>query len=325
MKAVFACVAENREDWFERVHALVLSIRRFGGSLAEAPIRTCFVEGADDRLSGPLRDLGAEVNVVPRVHPSYPYANKLRMLELPSSDEVLIALDCDVVVLGDISAYPDPAAVLAKPADCDFLTREQWGRVFRELRLDPPENGVITTTFGRRSPPYFNSGVVLVPGPMAAGLRDAWEAHVYALQPLYDRDPGLARHRFYTDQIALTCALVAERATVRTLPVSMNFPTHLNVHPSFLDEAFPPLVVHYHKRIDAQGWLLPTRYPEANRAIDELNRARAEALSLPYAGMPAFTIVDGIKQGLRSKPWFHAPPVKSLRRAARRLVPASGR
>jgi hypothetical protein len=325
VQVVFACVAENGPGWFDRVHSLVLSIRTFGGSLREAPVLACFVEGVDDRFAGPLRDLGAEVRVVPRLDPRYPYANKLRMLEHASEDEVLIALDCDVVVLGDVTAYPDPVSVLAKPADCDFLTPEQWATLFDALHLEAPARTVTTTTFGQRTHPYFNSGVLLIPGADAPRLRDAWERYVYALQELYERLPDLARHRFYTDQLALACALVSEEIAVRSLPVRMNLPTHLNVHPAFLAEAFPPLIVHYHKRVSHDGFILPTRYAAANTALDRFNRARADALGLPYAGLPRFALPDRMKQELRSRSWFHAEGIKSVRRAVRRLVPGPGR
>src|SRR5688500_13752400 len=101
---LFSCVSENGEPWFHKVYNLVLSLRLFGGSLAEARVVVNFVGDVDADYADRLNALGADVRIVERFDPRSPYLNKLRMLELAAEYEfdVLVALDCDVLIAGDL-------------------------------------------------------------------------------------------------------------------------------------------------------------------------------------------------------------------------------
>src|SRR5688500_8990134 len=105
MKVLFSCVSENGPDWYRRVETRTLSIREFGGALADSDVVINFVNAVDPEFERKLRELGAEVRVVPRFDERSVYANKLRMFELSREREfdVLLGLDCDVVVVGDLT------------------------------------------------------------------------------------------------------------------------------------------------------------------------------------------------------------------------------
>lgn len=326
MSTLFACVAENTETWFERAFRLAVSLRRLGGASANAPMVVGFVDGVEPRFRQRLARLDVDVEVVARVDPTYPYANKLRMLELDHREcDVLVALDCDTVVVGDPTSFVTSAgSVRAKPVDCDFLSPEQWRRLFTALDLPIPERRFWTTTFGQRTYPYFNSGVVVVPRERCRGLFDAWLHHIYALNDVFDRYPDIAEYRAYTDQMALTCALVQDRTPLEPLPVQANFPTHLRIHPDRWDPSDPPRIVHYHHRVDRNGFLQPTSYETVNRAIDGLNRALAEETGRPYAGLQRFGPLDRLRQEAMSRPWFHRPFPRRAKRALGRVLAATG-
>jgi hypothetical protein len=299
-----------------------LSIRRFGGPHALAPVVVHIVGGADRAGAARLEGLEARVRAVREVDPQYPYANKLRMFESGPEEgtDVLVGLDCDTVLLGDVSPFLSLDAVAAKPADCDFLTEDEWQRVFRELAIPAPPRDCRTTTLDQWTYPYFNSGVVVVPRSMCTELAVQWLKFVRALAPLRSMGPTEGALGIYTDQVALACALTSAGIPVRRLPASMNFPAHLNVHPAHLSSALPPNIVHYHARVDARGFLLRTKYPQANWLIERFNQERARALGVPYAGLPRRGLATALMQELRSRSGYYSGPVRTLRSWGARLV-----
>jgi len=318
-RVLFSCVAENQPTWFQKVRNLALSLRSFGGPLALSPMVANFVGAVDTSYRRLLAELDVEVTVVQQVHPTNPYANKLRMLELGDEDgfDVLVALDCDTLVVDDIGPFLPDRALAAKPADADFLSPGQWRRIFSALSLPEPERTYTTTTFGQVTYPYFNSGVLLVPRALCKPLLAEWGRFIVELEAVYRGHPDIAARRKYNDQIALTCGLAAAALPVRTLPVSMNFPTHVNIHRRFRSERSRIRIVHYHGDVDPQGFLRPSKYREVNRYLDRFNRERAEILNLPYSQLPSRAIGSRIRHELASTRWYHHVRVERLRGKAR--------
>jgi hypothetical protein len=290
----FACVAENGPDWFDKAYNLALSVRTFGGSLADAPVIVSFVGDVEREYATALEKIGAEVRVVERFHPRSPYLNKMRMLELAedSSFDVLVALDCDVLVAGDIRDDLPVDRVAAKPADVDVLTDDQWSGLYRALDLEPPRERFAAATTGEPMYPYFNSGVVTVPHAMCRGLLDRWTGYVEAILRIYDEGPQVvpSQWQFHLDQFSLAVALAREEPPPVALPLRLNMPVHIDVHPSFREEITPPYVIHYHKNIGADGFVWRTKYEDLNVLLDEFNRARAAALGLSYRRLAAVPV-----------------------------------
>jgi hypothetical protein len=313
--SMFSCVTENTESWFTKVQNLVLSIREFGGSQSHAPILVNFVDGMESRFARWLSGYDVAVRVVEPVDPVIRYTNKLRMFELPEEveAEVLVAVDCDVVVLGDIGEFLSSESIGAKPADRDMLSDSQWRRIFGALDIAPPARTFVTTSFAQRTYPYANSGVLLVPRHLCTELLSNWTRYVRTLEKVYRSADDLALRRKYTDQIALTCALAAGRFPVRPLPVTMNMPTHINIRPKLVPSLDDVRIVHYHGGLDDQGFLRECRYPAVNRRLDLFNQRRSEALSLTYHELPRRPLVSALKQELTSSSWYHTEPAERLR------------
>lgn len=326
LKPLFSCVAENEPAWFRKVQNLALSIREFGGLQAGAPIVANFVGGVDRRYSRWLSGFDVEVRVVQPMDPVHRYANKLRMLEhMDLTDfDILVALDCDVVVVDDIGDFLSDDTLRAKPADCDVLSEDQWMMIFEAAGVSVPERTFVTTSFAQHTYPYVNSGVLLIPRQFCARLLSLWSRFLFRFDELYGSNAELALRRKYNDQIALACALAAARFPVRPLPVGMNLPTHIGVHRSFRHQLNDVRIVHYHAQLDDRGFLVASRYGAVNGKLERFNRRRAEALGLPYDGLPPRSIRERIKQGLSSQPWYHTTLIERLKASVReRREPAS--
>ena len=171
----------------------MLSVRRFGGGLADAPFVAQFVERVEPRFVAGLEALGAEVRVVDRVDPRNPPSNKLRMLELAASHDfdTLLAIDTDTVVIGDVDRYAVPGAVAVKPENTDPYPPETWRGVYAALGIAEPARSMMTSSTGQLTWPYYNSGVVFVPRDLCGTLRDSWTKRVADVLDLYDRRPDV--------------------------------------------------------------------------------------------------------------------------------------
>lgn len=289
LTVAFSCVTENRPDWLPRVHNLVFSLRTFGGSLAQSPVIVNVVNGAPESFAAPLRALGADVRTVERFDPRTPYANKLRMLEMDDVDcDLVVALDCDVLIVGDLAPHLDRTHVAAKPADIDRLTDDEWQGLFAAFGISAPERTVIESTTGRLMYPYFNSGVLIFPTQHRQALLKSWTELLDGVFDVYRTQPHLVppAWRFHADQFSLSLALLRDGHPYRSLPPAFNFPTHLKVDPAALDEDLTPLILHYHKSVTPDGFVLRSRHHSVNQLIHAHNAARARHLGVDYRKLP---------------------------------------
>lgn len=294
-RVLLTCVAEDNAGFRTRVETLVDSVSALGGPLAECPMVVNMVGSVDAAFASRMEAAGVEVRIVERVvHGGVAHVNKLRMLELHERKDfdVLLAIDCDIVVARDPLPHLPTHAVGAVPADLDPFTESQWRGIFAGLETDPGPRSVVATTTGKPMYAYFNSGVIAVPRPMCADLFDGWMQALRDLDALWLREPGLIPRakRFYTDQLGLSVALW--RGLPHT-PVTreLNFATHVPLHKPTVD-GLRPVLLHYHAEVDDAGFLLRPRCPVAEPAAERVNRLRAQALDLPYTGLRARPLGD---------------------------------
>src|SRR5690349_14759329 len=113
-KLLISCVAENDALYTAEALLLFKSIKKFGGNIAANAILVAnFVKSVDPTVKQSLEDMGVQVRIVePAEHARETTSNKIRMLEMNSIDDsdydVLIALDCDTVVIRDFSSQINP-------------------------------------------------------------------------------------------------------------------------------------------------------------------------------------------------------------------------
>jgi hypothetical protein len=278
-----SCVAEARPPWRIMVENLAITLRNYGGSLATAPLRACFVGECDSPL---LDSLGVESVVVEPYPGVARTTNKLRMFEAfaakPDAD-LLLALDCDVVVVGDLAEVLPADQLAMMPAVSSPLTAAHWFDLLTFLDL-PVSAQATTLQSGEVLPaPYFNSGVLSLPSRLSEPLLEAWEHYVgvlddWATDPL--TGPPTCRewpHAWlWGDQLALSAALLATGIEVQPLDPALNLSTSLpwrQVEARFAES--PLRLVHYHDRFGPAGELFRTDSPVVNAVIDDVNRLLA--------------------------------------------------
>lgn len=304
-RVLFSCVGENRPDWYAKMENLVLSIRRFGGSLADSPVVVNVVAGAGADLMSAMDRLGTEIRVVEPVDRRRPTSNKLRMFELAKSHDfdVLAAIDCDIVVMGDLAPEIRPGALRAVPAGRDILPDATWRKLYELLGVPLPEKSCTTVVSGQRTYPYFNSGVLMVSHSQCAPLQEHWSRHLDWLL-----GPGLAQlglHRLRKDQIPLSAALATAELAVDPLPVNLNLSiTAARFAKPYRQQWGPPFLFHYHRLIDERGFLLPSPNRRINPHLDTFNRARADHLQLAYPGLASVPLRRRVGAMLKDKPGY---------------------
>ncbi|MGQ0744843.1 MAG: hypothetical protein ACT4OS_11010 [Acidimicrobiales bacterium] len=331
MRAVVSCVGENRPDWFRRMENLVLSVRSGTDWVARAPIVVNVVihpggpasggpaapEAPDADFTAAMARLDARVRAVAPVDARRPTTNKLRMFELvdePGAEiDVLVALDCDMVVRGDIGAAVSAERLRMVPAGRDILPDATWRKLFGLLGLPLPPRQTVMAVTGQRTYPYFNSGVMLVPAEFCAALHRTWLDHL-----TWMFDTGLAQvglDRLRKDQIPLATALAAARLSVDPLPVNLNLSvTAGRFAKPYRQQWGPPFILHYHRLIDEHGFLLASPIERINPQLDGFNRLRARHVGLPYSGLTPVSRVAVARARLKDL------PVGRLARSARRRV-----
>ncbi len=208
-------------------------------------------------------------------------ANKIRMLELAAEEDfdVLVGLDCDVVVVDDCSERIPASAVGAKPADHERLGDRDWERLYAAVGLAAPAKTLRATSTGRAIPPYFNSGVITVPREMCEPLMTAWSECYALVSAAIESDPDwLPRNlHWLAEQSSFALAIARAGLPYEALPVALNYPTHAEVHRSAVIAGDAPAILHYHRELDAEGFLLRPREDAAAAGADRANALRAAA------------------------------------------------
>jgi hypothetical protein len=313
-RPLFACVTEDTEEWFTKAYNLVLSLRKMGGSLADAPVVVHFVGTVRPEFRSRLEKLGAEVRVVEPYGSRYRFSNKMRMFDLFEEDhfDVLVAIDCDVIVTGDIARYVERDAIGIVPAGRDHLTPAQWRDIYELFELKTPDQTCVMRVTGQRTYPYFNTGVMTVPRTLGPRMLKRWTEFLGNMERVHERWPNV----LHENQIAFALAVAAENFPLRELPVGLNLSTVVPPAREFKREVRAPLVVHYHKAIDARGFVLASRSRRADRRIHSFNKLRARELGLDYAGLERLPLMKRLQRTAATRSWYNARALKRVRRSA---------
>lgn len=169
---------------------------------------------------------------------SYPIANKIAAMAVPSATKNTIFLDSDILCLRSIERVESvfESEFCARLADFREIPHSTWEEIHKELGIEPPEFVYKSMIKQDSMPMYFNSGVVGTNHPQALSLE--WAKLARKLnQP--ERWPIT---RPFLDQICLPLA-------VKNLGLTVDFLTP-NQH--FSSALFPakasakPLFAHYH-------------------------------------------------------------------------------
>ncbi len=228
-------------------------------------------EPSADTLAA-LAALGVRVApIVNPIGPHYPIGNKLACHAVPTSADIVVFLDSDIVCMRDL---PDDAmrqsSFAAKPADLRTVSasRAVWEPIYAAAGVAMPDALMATTVSGEPGPPYFNSGVVFA--ERAAGLSAAW----IECARIIDASGAIGDNRHWLDQISLPVAVYKLGLSYTVLDENYNFPAHLKPVP---DAA--PIFCHYHwpRVIAADAQLLRVVNAAANSQAHLANLMRQDA------------------------------------------------
>jgi hypothetical protein len=318
MRTIISCTSENGSHWCDKVENLLLSIRRQGGSLAGAPAVVNVVGGVTEEFASRLAGLDATIRTVERFPALAPASNKLRMLELVDEFDfdVLVALDCDMIVTGDIGHFLSTTSLRAVPESRDPFATAQWHLIFDAFGIPPPPRDCPMISSGDSTFPFFKSGVLLIPSGFCGVLRDGWATRIKLYEDLCESPDGSALNRWFADQAGLALTVTEDRLPFEPLPVGLNFPMKSRIAARFAPEVRPPFVIHSGSQLDAEGFVLASRHRAVNPHVDEFNRYRADWLGRPYEGLRRPPLPRRVQMAAKDHAWYRSPLSRRLRRSA---------
>ena len=281
MKIAMCCAADEKRKYLVQAARWAQAIRWAG---VDADLFIGFTDPCPEDYRALFQGLGVRLAQIPRASDWHGPSNKLGILRVPelAGYDFVVLSDCDIVVAGDIASEMRSGRIRAKPADLDTLRNEVLEGLFAAAGQPMPTRMVVTSIDRVPKPPYCNSGFIAFPGALLPGFMDRWlhwNAFVLA-------NPGLlGDSTFFTDQGSFALALAEYIDIYDELPVTMNFPCHLDAHrfpPEFHE--LEPTVLHYHDRVDERGFLLPTQLPGPDRVIARYNALVAGADAPAFEG-----------------------------------------
>ena len=277
---VIGCVTEPIAKYLQQAARLLLSLRWFGGKIADSPFVLCTTGKLPAETELFFKRHGAQIVLIDRFSKQHGPSNKIRFFELDLLDEwdQILLLDCDTVIVQDPSEFLHTSGLSVKVADLPTVTTEQFQDLFPKFKLTMPPEKHVHDISGEPCISYFNSGVIL--------LNTTWREKFAKTWSLYNKSvienwESLTINSFYTDQVSLTLAINAISIPLTLLPNKMNLAGHLSAQ-SYPDNFFDidPIIIHYHSLFDKNGYLNQTPLDQTNRRIDAFNaRLRAEKMS----------------------------------------------
>ena len=297
-RVALGCVVDKQPRFAAEVVRLVRSLRWFGGRLAGADCLVCFVESVDRACAAALERLGALIRVVPRVGGRAWPSNRFGFLELPELDayDTIIMQDCDTVVVQDPWPWLDVEALQVKMADAATVPHDVFQRLFEHFHLPLPRQDHRCTPSGTPSIWYCNAGVVVLPRPLLRDFCARWRRFNNLVIEHLDL---LGPQAYHCMQASMALAYAAQPVSFRELPLCMNFPLHLTQYAHSADMVeCDPVILHYHSRVDAAGYLQPSPFPIAHERIEQFNqRLRSEGVfpgkTAPASGAAVAALVGG--------------------------------
>ncbi|MDO8490180.1 MAG: hypothetical protein Q7S47_02065 [bacterium] len=272
------CVAENTPQFHTEVFWLFKSISIFGGRLNQAKKIACFVNAVDAEVERSLSFIGVEIRIVSPLDDRLPLMNKIRMLDEVGDCDVLIGLDCDIVVLRDFSKMVSVRNFRAAATGFDTYSLKEWELIYGHFKIKLPRQRVTTACTAVSQVPYFNSGVIMIPKRFQVQIRDAWKYYAAELLTLCDSVPFLASNKFYAEQTGLSIALSSKLIPVSILPIEMNFHTNASIHPQFSPQKMTPYIIHHHHRLNSSG-LFDSGYPLLDEHFRKINSSITQSVA----------------------------------------------
>ena len=270
---VFVSVADRDDRFVVQAARLLLSLRWFGGSVAEAAFVLCSTAKFNWQWESFFQRHGASIHYCSPFDTNQPHitSNKIRGLEAPGLEqfEHVVLIDCDMLIAQDPSSFCKVGGVGIKIADEPTVPDELLQIVLEALDVSIPERRfdyelVDGKTFG-----YFNSGVVILARAWLKPFADRWSTHCRRLLEL---EQSLQIPPHYLEQAALSAAVADLEVPLTVLPAGMNLPVHFpSEHYVQSYNSIDPQIIHYHWLSDDQGYVTEVPLRMAQLRIDTFN------------------------------------------------------
>ena len=266
------CVAENDPRSLGQALRLVQSIRWFGGELASARVMVCVSGELDRSFRQAFESYGAEVRIVAPFLQRNRIADKLQFFPeaWETGREMLLLLDCDTVVVQDPLPWMRRGSFQARIAPLPTVTPEVFERVFRHYGLTLPAREHVNSFARTATIRSCNSGMILLPSHLARQIIPVWRDYNARLAHEIEILHPCERQ---CNQASLSLALAAGPGPFTEAPVELDFQLNLSHLPP--PEGYfsvDPAILHYHDRVDPEGYLLHSPYPFAQVRIEAFNR-----------------------------------------------------
>lgn len=140
-------------------------------------------------------------------------ANKMRGLEITGSEDRVLLLDADVVVLSDISGLAKmDYCIAASPANTLQIPEPSWRKIYSALGMELPAERIAymrgeLAGLSELSAmcPFYNGGIVFL--PWNCGIRTIWEEHIRKITTLFNEHDAVWQEVAYSDQPGLATSI----------------------------------------------------------------------------------------------------------------------
>ena len=277
-KIAIACQVPQIESYTKEAEFLFQSINEYGGKLAKAEKIACCREPLSDETTSSLEKLGVKTRLIEPFDSRCVYANKIPMLGFSEEVDfdILVALDTDIIIRRDFSNLIDEEKIGVVRDDIDPLGLDNWKILFKHFDLKLPEERFHTYKNWKETIPYFNTGVLVFPQSYISEFYEAWKYYTIKLLDTYEKFPTIRHYypfgvgAFYIEQLSFALAIHGGRFPYFTLPIEMNFPTHIKLHPNCKTEHLDPFLIHHHHRISKLGNIRNCYYENINKCFDKI-------------------------------------------------------
>jgi hypothetical protein len=271
----FSCVVDNQPIFLAQAMRWARSLIEIANVPPEDLI-VHYTQGSGQDCVMSLSPLGVRTTEVQAVSRQRPHLNKLAQLrsQFLRDADLAVLCDCDTVFVADPRPYFAKNMIAAAVVDRPNPPIEIWDVLLRRAGLTRRRPDIAVgsaaamTIFENR-----NGGLYVLPCARLGELDEPWNKWARWLEAQAD---VLGVYTLCIDQIAFALTCLELRIEPELLPKALNFPTHL---PAADIGDGAPIMLHYHRRVDDSGMLLPLGRPTVDRAVAFVN----ERLSRPAA------------------------------------------
>jgi 2-polyprenyl-3-methyl-5-hydroxy-6-metoxy-1,4-benzoquinol methylase len=260
----YSFVVDSHGPFAYQGYLLAKSLIEFG-EVRPDQITANLVDGTASVIKNSFKRLGLNVAGI-KPFPEHRYCNKIQQLQNlhQLTNDAVVLLDTDTFVTnplifrdlntvsGKIVDYPNPPfSILKEIFEAAALT----------LKTVPSDLSPELTAQGN-----FNGGLYLIPTEIVQELHVAWEKWA---KWCLSRISMFESWSVHVDQVSFALAVADLNLPTITLPRRYNHPTH---HGQLAADE-QPWMIHYHRQMDNQLFLLPTGDPATDKVIEIANAA----------------------------------------------------